>query len=183
MDYARLSLLFCLMLSCFTGHTQEILQYDRFHLEEGELYWQHTYECRGNQDSIRQAVEHMLKARTFTFHVVRSKDAFSGKLSHYTVNAKNYGRTYLNTPKAYWDGEWSGKFTVEARDHHYTVTVYALQYKSETQSVGHYKPEKIRTGQYIDDVTVHNRQGLLNSEFSNLSLMSLSLKDNFDLNK
>lgn len=82
----------------------------------------------------------------------------------------------------YWDGEWSGKFVVEIGDGYYSVTVYDLHHKTKTQSVGHYKPEKIRTGQYVDDVTVHNRQALLKSEFINLSLMSLSLKDNFDMN-
>ena len=70
---------------------------------------------------------------------------------------------------------------VEVGDGHYFVTVYALQYKSETQSVGHYKPEKIRTGPYIDAVTTNKKLSFLKSEFLNLSLMSLSLKDNFDL--
>jgi hypothetical protein len=181
MDYPRTVLLLWLFLMHSTlSHSQELSQYDRFQLYGGELYWQYLYECQGNTDSVRQAVEHMLTSRSFTYNVVRSKLEYSGNLNHYRVNPKRYGRTYLNTPKMYWDGEWSGKFVVEIGDGYYSVTVYDLQHKTKTQSVGHYKPEKIRAGKYVDDVTIHNRQGLLKSEFSNLSLMSLSLKDNFD---
>jgi hypothetical protein len=183
MDYPRTGLLFWLFLmQPVLSHSQELSQYDRFQLYGGELYWQYNYQCQGGADSIRQAVEQMLTSRSFTFNVVRNKHEYSGTLNHYRVNPKRYGRTYLNTPKMYWDGEWSGKFVVEIGDGYYSVTVYGLQHKTKTQSVGHYKPEKIRTGQYVDDVTVHKRQGLLKSEFINLSLMSLSLKDNFDMN-
>lgn len=183
MDYPRTGLLFWLFLmQPVLSHSQELSQYDRFQLYGGELYWQYNYQCQGGADSIRQAVEQMLTSRSFTFNVVRNKHEYSGTLNHYRVNPKRYGRTYLNTPKMYWDGEWSGKFVVEIGDGYYSVTVYDLQHKTKTQSVGHYKPEKIRTGQYVDDVTIHNRQGLLKSEFINLSLMSLSLKDNFDIN-
>ena len=48
------------------------------------------------------------------------------------------------------------------------------------QHQNYYKPEKIRTGKYIDAVTT-NKQSFLKGEFINLSLISLSLKDNFDL--
>ncbi len=182
MDYPRSALLLWLILAhSFFSHAQELSQYDRFKLEEGELYWQNTYEYPGDADSTSHAVEQMLKSRAFTYQVIRGKDAYSGKINHYLVNPKRYGRTYSNTPKMYWDGEWSGKFMVEVRGGSYTVTVYALQYKSETQSVGHHKAEKIRTGQYIDAVTVNYRKSFLKSAFLNLSLMSLSLKDNFDI--
>lgn len=182
MDYPRLTLLFWFILTyAAQSYAQELSQYDRFQLDEGELYWQNNYACQGDADSVRQAVEQMLQSRAFTFHVVRGKDAYSGKMNHYQVNPKRYGRTYSNTPKMYWDGEWSGKFMVEVGDGHYSVTVYALQFKSETQGVGHYSPEKIRSGPYIDAVTTNNKQSFLKSEFLNLSLMSLSLKDNFDL--
>lgn len=164
------------------SHSQELSQYDRFQLFEGELYWQYDYRFQGRADSIQQAVETMLTSRSFTFHVVRNKQEYSGELNHYRVNPKQYGRNYINTPKMYWDGEWSGKFVVRIGEGYYSVTVYDLQHQTKTQSVGHYKPEKIRNGKYVDDVTVHNRQGLLKSEFINLSLMSLSLKDNFDIN-
>jgi len=183
MDHFQLTILVCLLFTCSVlSHAQEIAQYDRFQLSEGELYWQSNYECSGDADSVRLAVEQMLTSRSFTFHVVRNKHEYGGQLNHYRVNPKQYGRSYLNTPKMYWDGEWSGKFVVEIGDGYYSVTVYDLQHKTKTQSVGHYKPEKIRTGKYVNDVTVHNRQGLLKSEFPNLSLMSLSLKDNFDIN-
>lgn len=181
MDYSRITLFLSLMLIySIQSSAQEISQYDRFQLQEGELYWQYKYEYPGNADSVHQAVEKMLKSRDFTFSVIRSKEGFSGKINHYKVNPKRYGRTYTNTPKMYWDGEWSGEFVVEVGPGHYLVTVYVLQFKSETQSVGHYKPEKVRTGYYINEVTT-NKQSFLKSEFINLSLMSLSLKDNFDL--
>jgi hypothetical protein len=163
------------------GHAQEIAQYDRFQLQEGELFWQHNYVYPGSADSVRLAVEKMLKSRDFTFSVVRGKDGFTGKINHYKVNPKKYGRTYTNTPKMYWDGDWSGKFMIEVAQGHYQVTIYDLQFKSETQAVGHYRPEKVRTGNYLDAVTTANKKSFVKSEFINLSLISLSLKDNFDL--
>jgi hypothetical protein len=182
MEYPRFMLVYVLvLLHPVQSISQDLSQYDRFQLNEGELYWQNTYDYAGDADSVQYAVEQMLKSRPFTFNVIRGKDAYSGKINHYQVNPKRYGRTYSNTPKMYWDGEWSGKFMVEVGDGHYSVTVYALEFKSETQSVGHYKPEKIRTGQYIDEVTVNYRQTFLKSELLNLSLMSLSLKDSFDI--
>ena len=181
MDCPRITFLIWLVLFfSIDGHAQEISQYDRFQLQEGELYWQYNYEYQGNADSVRKAVEQMLKSRDFTFSVIRGKEGYSGKINHYKVNPKRYGRTYANTPKMYWDGEWSGKFVVEVGEGHYLVTIYDLQFKSETQSVGHYKPEKVRTGLYIDAVTA-NKRSFLKSEFINISLISLSLKDNFDL--
>lgn len=181
MKYPRFTLLSCLvLLFSIQGRAQEISQFDRFQLQEGELYWQHNYEYTGNADSVRQAVEKMLKSRDFTFSVIRGQEGYSGKINHYKVNPKKYGRTYSNTPKMYWDGEWSGKFVVEVGKDHYLVTVYDLQFKTETQPVGHYKPEKVRAGLYIDAVAT-NKQSFMKSEFTNLSLMSLSLKDNFDL--
>src|SRR5689334_7776896 len=173
MNYLRVSLFSLFVLLLFMdGHAQEISQYDRFQLQEKELYWQHNYVSQGKTDSVRQAVEKMLKSRDFTFSVIRSKNGFSGKINHFKVNPKRYGRTYSNTPKMYWDGEWSGKFTIEVGDGHYLVTVYDLQFKSKTQSVGHYSPEQVREGNYIDAVTT-NRQSFLKSEFMNLSLISL----------
>lgn len=177
----RISLLGWLLLFCsMHGHAQEISQYDRFQLQEGELYWQNKYEYKGSADSVQRAVEKMLKSRDFTFSVIRNTEGIGGKINHYKVNPKKYGRTYTNTPKMYWDGEWKGNFMVEVGNGHYRVTVYDLEFKTETQSVGHYKPEKVRTGQYIDAVTT-NKQSFLKSEFINISLISLSLKDNFDL--
>ena len=181
MDYPHIPLLLCLvLLYSIQGHAQGISQYDRFQLQEGELYWQNNYEYTGNTDSVRRAVEKMLKSKAFTFSVIRSDEGYSGKINHFKVNPKQYGRSYTNTPKMYWDGEWSGKFVVEVGKGHYLVTIYSLEFQSETQPVGHYNPEKVRTGQYINAVTT-NKQSFLKSEFMNLSLMSLSLKDNFDL--
>lgn len=175
-------MLFLLAVCLFSiaGHGQEISQYDRFQLQEGELYWQHNYGYHGSADSMRIAVEKMLKSRDFTFSVVRGKDGFTGKINHYKVNPKQYGRTYTNTPKMYWDGEWSAKFMVEVGSGHYQVTIYEIQFKSEPQAVGHHQPKKVRAGNYIDAVTT-NKQSFLKTEFINLSLISLSFKDNFDL--
>jgi hypothetical protein len=181
MDTLRTTFLLALILVySMDGRAQEISQYDRFQLQDGELYWQHNYEYKGSADSVRQAVEKMLKSRDFTYSVIRNTEGIGGKINHYKVNPKRYGRTYTNTPKMYWDGEWNGQFVVEIGEGHYLVTIYDLGFKSETQSVGHYKPEKIRTGKYIEAVTT-NKQSFLKSEFINLSLISLSLKDNFDL--
>jgi hypothetical protein len=182
MNHPRITLLLLIVcLLSIQSRAQEISQYDRFQLQEGELYWQHNYICPGNADSVNMAVEKMLKSQGFTFNVVRGKDGFSGKINHYQVNPKRYGRTYTNTPRMYWDGEWSGKFLIEVGVGHYQVTIYELQFKSETQAVGHYRPEKVRTGKYIDAVTASNKQSFLQSEFINLSMISLSFKDNFDL--
>ena len=182
MHYPRLVLFSCLVIMySIQVRAQEISQYDRFQIQEGELYWQNNYEYHGSADSLRQAVEQMLKSRDFTFGVIRNNEGYYGKINHYKVHPKRFGRTYTNTPKMYWDGEWSGKFVIEVGEGHYLVSVYALQYKSETQSVGHYKPEKERTGYYIGAVTTSNKLSFLKGEFPNLSLMSLSLKDNFDL--
>ena len=181
MDYARIALLFYFVVVPLLSYSQDIQQYDRFQLQEGELYWQNNFECPGKVDSIRLAVERMLQSRSFTFDVKRAKDGYRGKLSHYHVNPKQYGRTYSNTPKMYWDGEWSGNFFIEIHEGYYSVVVYDLQFKTETQAVGHYKPEKIREGSYVDAVTNNNKQNFLKSEFLNLTLMSVSLKDNFDI--
>lgn len=181
MNYLRVNLFVLLLsLSPTLIHAQEISQYDRFQLQESELYWQHDYAHPGNADSVRQAVEKMLKSKDFTYSIVRGKTGFTGKINHFNVNAKKYGRTYANTPKMYWDGEWSGKFMVEVGPGHYQVTIYEIQYKSDTQAVGHHQPEKVRSGNYIDAVTT-NKKSFLKSEFTNLSLISLSFKDNFDL--
>lgn len=182
MNASRITLTFLFVWFFSThGYAQEIAQYDRFQLQEGELYWQHNYLYQGSADSLRAAVEKMLKSREFTFSVVRGKSGFTGKINHFKVNPKKYGRTYTNTPKMYWDGDWSGRFMVEVTQDHYQVTIYDLQFKSETQAVGHYRPEKVRTGNYINAVTTANKKSFLKSEFINLSLISLSLKDNFDL--
>ena len=181
MDYVRAAFVFFLVVIPLLCYSQDISQYDRFQLQEGELYWQNNFEYPGKVDSIRKAVEHMLQSRSFTFDVKRNKEGYSGKLKHYHVNPKQYGRTYINTPKVYWEGEWTGKFFIEIHEGYYSVVVYELEYKSETQAVGHYKPEKIRAGPYVDAVTNNKKQNFLKNEFPNLSLMSVSLKDNFDL--
>lgn len=175
------ALLFCLFVLPLVCYSQDISQYDRFQLQEGELYWRYNFEYPGKVDSIRKAVEQMLQARSFTFDVKRGKEGYSGKLNHYHVHPKQYGRTYSNTPKMYWDGEWSGMFFIEIHEGSYSVIIYDLQFKTETQAVGHYKPQKIRAGSYVDAVTNNNKRNFLKSEFLNMTLMSVSLKDNFDL--
>ncbi|HEU5290997.1 MAG TPA: hypothetical protein VFU05_10165 [Cyclobacteriaceae bacterium] len=180
MNYLRVTLFLLVIGLSLPGRAQEISQYDRFQLQEGELYWQHNYEYKGSADSLRQAVEKMLKSKDFTFSIIRGNAGFSGKINHYKVNPKRYGRTYTNTPKMYWDGEWAGKFMIEVGVDQYQVTIYEIQFKSETQAVGHHQPAKVRSGNYINVVTT-NKKSFLKSEFTNLSLISLSFKDNFDL--
>lgn len=156
-------------------------KYDQFERKERDLVWQNTYRYEGKKDSLRTAVVQMLKSKFFTFNVIRNEAGYNGELKHYNVNCKQYGRTYLNTPRMYWEGEWSGKFIVEVTDHSYQVIVYALYYETMEKSTGYYKTEKEVKGRYINAVTKKNQNSIRKSEFHNLALMSLSLKDAFNL--
>ena len=166
------------VLSAFEAISQELTKYDLFQLEGDELFWRNTYDCPEN---LRPEVVQMLKSKFFTFNVVRNEIGYSGEIRHYEVDCKRYGRTYLNTPRMYTEGEWTGKFTVELLDKQYRVTIYALYYEKMEKSTGYYRTEKPVKGRYINAVTSRKKRTLKKSEFSNLVLMSLSLKDNFDI--
>lgn len=164
-----------------TAQAQDIVKYDLFQIEGDELYWRKTYPYSGLPENLRPEVVGMLKSKFFTFSVVRNEAGYIGEIKHYSVDCKRYGRTYLNTPRMYWDGEWTGKFIVEILDNQYRVSVYALYFEKMEQSVGYYRNEKPVKGRYIDAVVRKDRRSFKKGEFSNLDLMDLSLSDNFDI--
>ena len=156
-------------------------RYDLFDLENDELYWRNTYEYEGSADSLRRYVVTMLKGKAFTQNVVRNELGYNGEVRHYTIDCKKYGRTYLNTPRIYWDGEWSGKFTIEVRDNRYRVTIYALYFENKEGYSSHYRTQPARKGFYKAEVLKKNKSGFKKSELANMALLSLSLKDQFDI--
>ncbi len=181
--FVRMS--FCFLFVSFLlpleATSQELTKFDLFQREGDELYWRNMYEYSMAADDLRPRVVQMLKSKFFTFNVIRNATGYNGEIRHYTVDCKRYDRTYLTTPRMYWDGEWTGKFTVEVLPNQYRVTVYALYFEKMEQSVGYYRNEKPIKGRYIDAVTRKNKSGFRKNEFSNLALMSLSLRDNFDI--
>ena len=157
-------------------------KYDHFEIENNDLYWKYTYLYLGSQDSLRREIVQLLKSKFFTFNVTRNEAGYSGEINHYKVDCKKYGRTYLNTPRMYWEGEWTGKFVVEVvDDNYYKVKIYALYFEKKEQSTGYYRTEKLVKGRYIDAVTKKNKSAFKKNEYSNLILMNLSLKDEFDI--
>jgi hypothetical protein len=156
-------------------------RYDLFEVENGELYWRNTYEYQGSADSLRRYVVTMLKGKSFTQNVVRNELGYNGEVRHYTIDCKMYGRTYLNTPRIYWDGEWSGKFTIEVRENRYRVTIYALYFENKEGYSSHYRTQPARKGFYQKEVLKKNQSGFKKNELANMALLSLSLKDQFDI--
>lgn len=176
----RLSILVLLacLVSPAAGHAQ---QYDSFEIENGELYWRQTYDYEGSQDSLRRLVVSMLKAKVFTQNVVRNEIGYNGELRHYHINCKKYGRTYLNTPRIYWDGEWSGKFVIEVRDNRYRVSIYGLYFENKDRVSSHYQTQPPRKGFYVKEVLRKNKTAFKKTELANMALLSLDLKDQFDI--
>ena len=160
---------------------QSINKYEDFELKEGELYWTYTYSYPGNADSIRRAVVQLLKSKAFTRNVIRNEIGYNGEIDHYEVDCKRYNRKYVNTARIYWEGEWTGKFMVEIKDNRYHVTVYGLYYEIEDHP-GYYKTMRSKLkGRYVDVVARKDRASLRKAEFEDMSLMNLSLKDQFDI--
>lgn len=174
----RLVVLLCCFCFCANG---QVKKYDQFELKEGDVVWKNSYSHYANRDSLRAAVVQMLKSKFYTFNVIRNEIGYNGELRHYKIDCKGYGRNYLNTPRMYWEGEWTGKFIVEIKENEYVVTVYALYYESPKPSADYYRTEKQVKGRYLDAVTKKDRSFFLKRELSNLSLMNLSLKDAFKL--
>src|SRR6478736_1234889 len=163
-------------------HTQVLGQkFDHFEVENDELYWRFDFEYKGPRDSLRREVVQMLKSKFFTFNVTRNEVSYTGEIMHYKVNCEKYGRTYFNTPRMYWDGEWTGKFVVDVFDNIYRVTIYALYYEKMERSTGYYRTERPVRGRYIDAVLKKNKTEFKKGEFSNMQLMSVALKDDFDI--
>lgn len=156
-------------------------RYDLFEIEHEELYWRNTYVYQGNQDSLRRLVVEMLKSKFFTFNVVRNEVGYNGEIRHYKVNPEKYHRTWFNTPRLYSEGEWTGKFTVEVSDNEYKVLIYALYGDRFEKSSDHYRTERATKGRYIDIVARKDRSGFRKNELANMALMSMSLKDDFDI--
>jgi hypothetical protein len=169
-----------LLLGFFAPSVAFPQQFDLFEIRNDELYWHNTYKYSGSSDSLRREVVTMLKSKHFTFNVIRNETGYNGELRHYQVEARKYGRRYFSTPRMYWNGEWTGKFIVEVFDQYYRVTVYAL-YAEKVEKTGYYRTERTMQGRYLDVVAKKDHGDFKPSERHNLVLMSLSLKDNFDI--
>jgi len=158
-------------------------KYDLFEISNNELIWQYTYEYEGSQDSLRREVVSMLKSKVFTQHVVRNELGYSGEIKHYLVDCKRYGRSYNNTPLIYWNGEWSGKFVVEVRDNRYRVTIYGLYFENKVQPSARYPNNNVRKGFYQHEILSKGKHHFKKSALADMALMSLSLRDAFDIKK
>lgn len=173
-----------LLIASFTaveGFCQIESRYELFRIEQNDIYWSNTYDIPGSADSLRREVVQMLKSKFFTFNVIRNESGYNGELKHYKVDCKGYGRSYYNTPRMYWYGEWTGKFIVEVLDNYYRVTVYALYAEKYQTSGNNNRGQRITTGRYLEAVTTKDRITIKKSEKANLHLMSLSLMDAFDI--
>ncbi|MEY4931545.1 MAG: hypothetical protein RI909_2269 [Bacteroidota bacterium] len=158
-------------------------KYDLFEVSNNELIWQYTYEYSGPKDSIRREVVSMLKSKAFTQHVVRNELGYTGELRHYLVDCKRYGRSYSNTPLIYWNGEWSGKFVVEVRDNRYRVTIYGLYFENKSQPSARYPNANPRKGFYMGEIMNRGKTAFKKNVLADMALMSLSLRDAFDIKK
>ena len=158
-------------------------KFDLFEVENNELIWRYTYEYEGPQDSLRREVVSMLKSKVFTQNVVRNELGYNGEIKHYFVDCKSYGRSYSNTPLIYWNGEWSGKFVVEVRDNRYRVTIYGLYFENKQQPSARYPNNNPRKGFYVNEVLRKGNSHFKKSVLADMALMSLSLRDGFDIKK
>ncbi|HEX8060501.1 MAG TPA: hypothetical protein VF473_06170 [Cyclobacteriaceae bacterium] len=180
MGFRRNIILFLLMFGAFEAVAQK---YELFRVEQNDVYWSYTYNYTGNADSLRREVVQMLKSKFYTFNVIRNETGYNGELKHYKVDSKRFGRSYYNTPRMYWYGEWTGKFIVEVLDNYYRVTVYALYAENFQPAGNNNRGQRVSTGRYIETVTKKDRTTFKKSEYANLDLMSLSLKAEFDIKK
>jgi hypothetical protein len=158
-------------------------KFDLFELENDELIWRYTYEYPGAEDSLRREVVSMLKSKIFTQQVNRNESGYAGEIKNYQLDCKRYGRSYSNTPLIYWNGEWSGKFVVEIRDNRYRVTIYGLYFENKLQPSARYPNNNPRKGFYSQEVLSKGKQHFKKSVLADMALMSLSLRDAFDIKK
>jgi hypothetical protein len=156
-------------------------KYELFRVEQNDIYWSCTYSFSGSADSLRREVVQMLRSKFYTFNVVRNETGYYGEIKHYKVDCRRFGRSYYNTPRMYWDGEWTGKFIVEVLDNNYRVTVYALYAEKFQPAADNNRGQRITTGRYIEAVTRKDGMTFKKTEYANLDLMSLSLKAEFDI--
>jgi hypothetical protein len=181
MSFLRNILLLTAMSTALDGLAQNESRYELFRVEKEDIYWSNTYSFAGTADSLRREVVQMLKSKFFTFNVIRNETGYNGELKHYKVDCRRYGRNYYNTPRMYWYGEWTGKFIVEVLDDYYRVTVYALYAENFRPAGNNNRGGLITTGRYIEAVTKRDRVTFKKAELANLDLLSLSLKDAFDI--
>lgn len=175
-----LKLIFLLVLAV-NSYGQTIARFETFEARNKDLYWQMAFDCGGKRDSVRAAVVQMLKSKFFTFNVIRNEVGYNGELKHYRIDCKRYGRSYLNTPRMFWDGEWIGKFVVEVFDGRYTVKVYAMYYESVAPSTDYYKTEKPVKGRLFDAVMRKDGVTFKKNQQAHLALLGQSLRDSFSL--
>lgn len=163
-------------------------KYDFFEIEDGELIWRYTYSYGGSEDSLRSEIVSMIKSKMFTRNVQRnpignSGIGYVGEIEHYTVDCKRYGRKYQNTPMIYWNGEWKGKFVIEVRPREYRVTIYGLYFESQVQVSSPHEKKTTRKGPYIKEVWQKGHPNFKSGVLNDLTLMSMSLRDSFDITK
>lgn len=182
MMHRQLFLLFvCLLAGTLRLNAQDDPRYNFFSIKDDDMYWSYTYRYAGNSDSLRSEIVRMLKSKYYTYNVFKTGSGYNGEIKHYRVNCRKYGRTFLNTPRIFWSGEWSGKFVIEVLDSMYRLTVYALYVEQIEKNPGNYRMERLVKGRYFEMVTRRDRQSFKKNELSNLQLMSLSLRDQFDI--
>jgi hypothetical protein len=181
--WARFVRCLVVVLLLLTTSVVQAQQFDLFEIRDNDLYWHNTYNYSGNADSLRREVVQMLKSKFFTFNVVRTETGYNGELRHYTIDCKRYGRRYATTPGIYWEGEWTGKFIVEVAESGYRVTVYALYAEKLQKAPSYHRMAQMTGGRFIDQVTRDDRSNFRKTELGNVTLVSASLRDAFDITK
>lgn len=174
-------LLVLLVTASLPAFGQRNPQYNNFEIKGDELYWSYTYDYPIGIDSLRGEVVRMLKSKYYTFNVFKIPEGYNGELKHYRVNCRRYHRKFINTPRIFWSGEWSGKFVIEVVDSSYRVSVYGLYGEQIEKSPANYRLERTVKGRYYDMVTRADGKSFKRNELNNMQLMSLSLKDEFDI--
>lgn len=164
-------------------------KYDLFEIESNELFWRNTYQYDGPLDSLRSEVVSMLKSKVFTRNVTRNEIGtggigYTGEIQHYHVDCKSYGRKYNNTPLIYWSGEWKGKFVIEVRENRYQVTIYGLYFENPvSKNTPPHQSKTARKGYYIKEVWQKGHPTFKPNVLEDMVLMSVSLRDAFDITK
>lgn len=170
-----------LLFTCAIGASAQ--KFDLFEIENGDLIWRYTYSYQGPQDSLRREVVSMLKSKIFTQQVVRNELGYNGEIRHYHIDCKRYGRKYNDTPLIYWSGEWSGKFVIEVADNGYRVTIYGLYFENKPQQISRHQTNNPRKGFYRNEIWKKGEPHFKKSKLDDIKLMSLSLRDDFDITK
>jgi hypothetical protein len=175
----RLVVFMILFATAWRGMAQ---QYEGFKVENKDLFWRKSYVYEGNDDSLRRLAVSMLKLKPYTHNVIRNEAGYIGELIHFTMDCRKFGRTYLNTPRIYWSGEWRGKFKIEMAKGGYRVTVHALYFENKELPSGHYyRDNQMRKGFYINEVLRKDKLHFKKSVLSDMHLVGLVLQEEFDI--